>query len=72
MVARAYDDNIVPDLLTTFPVTVGGERRSRTIDGVSDDGPEVEQGDGGAWVGESVAAEDGGVASADEAAAAKL
>ena len=27
------DDNIVNDLLTTFPVNVGGERRVRTIDG---------------------------------------
>jgi dihydrodipicolinate synthase/N-acetylneuraminate lyase len=27
------DDNIVSDLITTFPVNVGGERRARTIDG---------------------------------------
>jgi dihydrodipicolinate synthase/N-acetylneuraminate lyase len=27
------DDNIVPDLLTSFPVVAGGERRQRTIDG---------------------------------------
>jgi dihydrodipicolinate synthase/N-acetylneuraminate lyase len=27
------DDNIVPDLLTSFPIVVGGERRQRTIDG---------------------------------------
>jgi dihydrodipicolinate synthase/N-acetylneuraminate lyase len=27
------DDNIVPDLLTSFPVIAGGERRQRTIDG---------------------------------------